>query len=151
VLEPSAGEGAIAEAILSVRINVVVHCVESDPVRAAVLADKGFDVDCADFLSIPPSIRRGPLGRVLMNPPFAVEGNPTAYVDHVRHAWNFLAPGGRLVAICPSGFTFAQTSKLCGFREWVAEHGTWTPLDEGAFRESGTSVNTCMVVLDKPL
>lgn len=151
VLEPSAGEGAIADYLLYHRRTAIVTCVEIDPVRAEVLGEKGYAVTRADFLSLVPGRWKEPFDRVLMNPPFTAEGNATAYVDHVRHAYGFLAQEGRLVAVCPAGFTFAPTAKLTAFRDWVAARGTWLNLEEASFRTAGTNCNTCLIVIDKPI
>lgn len=150
ILEPSAGEGAIAEAILETRTNVIVRCVEVDPVRAGQLRAKGYAVVEGDFLNTSGWPGTDKFDRVIMNPPLECPSDATVYVDHVLHAFAFLKPGGRLVAVCPNGFTFAQTRKLTTFRDWVDEHGHWLDLASGVFRESGTDVNVCLIVVDKP-
>lgn len=152
ILEPSAGEGAIAGFVSENRRNVAFTCVELDPVRAERLQGTGYyQVIAGDFLEVPGFAKGRTFDYVLMNPPFECPSDPNIYVDHVLHAFGFLKPGGRLVAICPSGFTFNQNRKLVNFLEWVGGHGEWHALHSNAFRESGTGVNTCMVVVDKPV
>jgi hypothetical protein len=46
-------------------------------------------------------------------------------------------------------FTFANDSKSIAFREWLDGRGYYEKLPEGSFKESGTGVNTVMVVIDK--
>lgn len=95
VLEPSAGDGAVAR--VAVQHGAVVHCIEIDPGRYRELAQHQYgSVHLGDFLETPAS----PLyDAVLMNPPF----HDRADVQHVLHGWKFLRPGGRLVAIVSAG------------------------------------------------
>ena len=81
-----------------------------------------------------------------MNPPF----NGGADVDHVRRAFDCLRNGGRLVGVLSGGVTFRQDKATTLFRAWVRDQGgVIESLPEGSFRESGTGVNTAVVVLDK--
>src|SRR4030042_4964611 len=103
----------------------------------------GLKIIQADFLSVEPK----PLyDRVVMNPPFEMQQD----IDHVMHAWKFLKPGGRLVSIMSSGVLFRENKKTSEFRNHIDEFGNMERLPEGSFKESGTMVNTCIVVLDKP-
>lgn len=63
----------------------------------------------------------------------------------------FLRPRGRLVAIMAAGVLFRQTKAFVAFRAMVENNGgTIERLPEGAFKESGTMVNTVIVTMDKP-
>jgi len=152
VLEPSAGQGAIA--VKAAKMGAVVHCFEIDPSNANKLASNLFavspeySVTREDFLTINPEKAnfRGDLyDRVIMNPPFTRQAD----IRHVMHALRFLAPGGRLVSVMSSGVTF-RTNKLTeNFREALKAHrGTIEPLPESTFAESGTNVNTVIVTLE---
>lgn len=128
VLEPSAGLGGLADLLPKDRTT----CVEISDLHCKVLEAKGRRVDCADFLHW----QAGSFNRVVMNPPFS-EGRWHA---HVEHAASMLHPGGRLVAILPSGAK-NRAGLLPGFtKEW---HG---PFD-GEF--AGTSVSVVMLVANK--
>ena len=143
VLEPSAGRGALAApAFLA---GCLVHCVEKDERNVHILASTAFEqVVHGDFLACEPTA--GSYDRVLMNPPFTRDQD----IKHVEHALRFLTPGGRLVAIMSGGITFRQ-GRAAAFRARVAEMGgTITPLPADSFKASGTSVNTCLVVIDVP-
>lgn len=136
VLEPSAGTGGLADLLPPERTT----CVEISGLHCKVLEAKGHSVVWSDFL--PWADGRASEGktfdRVVMNPPFS-EGRWHAHVDH---AAALLTPGGRLVAILPSGAA-TREGLLPGFElNW---HG---PFD-GAF--SGTSVSVVMLVADRPL
>jgi len=145
VLEPSAGRGAIAFA--AARAGAVVDCVEiQDQHAAAITAERNRNITVLveDFLTTDP---RPAYDRVVMNPPFANQAD----IEHVKHAWKALKPGGRLVAVMSAGVTFRQTSAAVAFRSRLeALGGALHPLPEGAFKESGTGVNTVIAVLPKP-
>jgi hypothetical protein len=158
VLEPSAGEGAILEALdgWAESIGSVV-AVECDLARVDKLKELDleftYDVVVGDFLTIADEEMYTDFGRfdlVLMNPPFATPENPIAYFDHVMRAYDLLAEGGRLVAVCPVGFTSATKPKeLVAFRDFVDQDGRVEGLPDDAFAESGTGVKACIVVLEK--
>ena len=145
VLEPSAGRGAIA--LAAARAGAVVDCVEIQPEHANALTahrEPNVTVLVEDFLTTQP---QPAYDRVVMNPPFA----KGADIAHVKHAWNALKPGGRLVAVMSAGVTFRQTQSAVAFRSRLeALGGELLPLPEGAFKESGTGVNTVIAVLPRP-
>lgn len=141
VLEPSAGEGAIARPVAEAGCRV--DCAEQNAKRAAVLTATGTyrSVECGDFLAMP---QRPAYDRVLMNPPFAGKAD----VAHVRHAAGFVRPGGLLVAIMSTGVEFRNDRVTSDFRDLVDEAGgAITPLPEDAFKASGTGVHTVLVTL----
>ncbi len=140
VLEPSAGQGGIADFIPQ---GCLIDCIELLPDNVAVLAKKGYMVQACDFLSIEPK----PLyDRAVMNPPFEKQAD----IDHVTHAWGCVRPGGKLAAIMSAGVLFRENRKSAMFRELAEKYGYIERLPEQSFKESGTGVNTCMVVMDKP-
>jgi predicted RNA methylase len=138
VLEPSAGSGAIASAAAAA--GAVVDCIERDPGYAAVLADTGMPrtLTVADFLTVPPH----PIyERIVMNPPFT----KGADMQHVEHALRFLKPDGLLVSVM-SWAVVEQSRKTAKFRALVeARGGTVEAVAEGAFKESGTDMDTVIV------
>lgn len=145
VLEPSAGRGAIA--LAAARAGALVDCVEIQPEHAEVIRDEhqlDVTVLVADFLTTSP---QPVYDRVVMNPPFARQAD----IAHVRHAWEALRPGGLLVSVMSAGLTFRQTNAAVAFRSRLdALGGELHPLPEGAFKESGTGVNTVIAVIPKP-
>lgn len=139
VLEPSAGRGAIAFELL--KVTPFVDSIEIDPENADFLISaRTHSVTTADFLTIPPNRI---YDRVVMNPPFAKNAAP----KHVLHAYLHLKPGGRLVAVMPSGVTF-RTDSLN--REVRANALAIHALPENSFAAAGTAVSTVIVVMDKP-
>jgi predicted RNA methylase len=145
VLEPSAGRGAIALAAASA--GALVDCVELQADHAEAIRDAHHPdvaVLVADFLTTSP---QPVYDRVVMNPPFARQAD----IAHVQHAWQALKPGGLLVAVMSTGVTFRQTATAVAFRARLDElGGSLHPLPEGAFKESGTDVNTVIAVLPRP-
>jgi hypothetical protein len=152
ILEPSAGKGAIAEAIRSYcqryDITAQLDCCEIVPQFRKVLKEKGFHlVDEPDFLQC----QLGPVyDQIIMNPPFALEGDNLAYITHITHAWSLLAPGGRLDAFAPSGVAFREDKRVKEFRALIEQHGSLRELGGGSFKESGTGVNTALISMCKP-
>lgn len=145
VLEPSAGLGRIANA--AIRMGASVTCIELSEKRCAELQVQGFGVVCGDFLQQHPAADKADFDVVLMNPPFSRQQD----IDHVRHAYQFVKSGGRIVAIMSAGVTFRQNRKTVEFREWVDSlGGTIEELPEGTFKAEGTMVRTVIVVIDVP-
>jgi 16S rRNA G1207 methylase RsmC len=94
-----------------------------------------------DFLE-----HQNPYDRIVMNPPFEKFQD----VDHIRHAYDLLYPGGRLVSVVGEGVFFRRESKAQDFRSWLEEVGARVePNPANAFKESGTSVQTRTIVIDK--
>lgn len=142
VLEPSAGEGAIAVELA--RLGFTLDCVELDPERVAVLRSLGLAVHEGDFLAY----QTKGYDRVLMNPPFTSKEDPLVYIAHIRHAYSLLRPGGRLVSIAPGGFAFRDDKRTAEFRALVEAVGGWVDLPQGSFTVSGTEVSTVLLWMD---
>ena len=140
VLEPSAGEGAIAAAVAEA--GCAVDCVELDCQRIQAIERTGVarEVRCGDFLAVPP--RRG-YDAVVMNPPFACNAD----TRHVEHALRFLRPGGVLAAVMGGGIEFRPdraARKIRNLADGIM------PLPEGSFHESGAEIDTALVVIRAP-
>jgi hypothetical protein len=85
--------------------------------------------------------------RVVMNPPFAKQLD----VAHVMRAFDFLRMGGRLVSVMSTSFQFRQTKSAEQFRDFLASvNAEVEPLPNGAFKDSGTMVNSVIVSFDDP-
>ena len=144
VLEPSAGQGAIA--LAAAEAGAVVDCVEIQDSNAAVISDAhhmNVTVLVTDFLTTSP---QQAYDRVVMNPPFARQDD----IRHVLHAHQHLKPGGLLVAVMSNGVTFRSTPLTKEFWRLIdSEDGEVLPLPAGSFAESGTGVNTVIAVIPK--
>lgn len=148
VLEPEAGGAAIARVVRAA--GATVQCVEVDEKRATALRDAKFDTLHIDFLALVPSSLPA-FDAVVMNPPFALVGQPQADLDHVLHAVKLLRPGGTLVAIVAGGVLFRDNARTTAFRAMVDERsGTIEALPDDTFKSAGTSVRTALVTFRTP-
>lgn len=150
VLEPSAGLGNIV--VEAIAAGGYVHTIEIDATRCARLALRIAGLDSipaasfctgqqADFLDTQPDAS---YDRIVMNPPFAGQDD----IRHVMHAFGFLKPRGRLVAIMSTGVLFRSNRLTTAFRNFITRKGgAIEQLPEGSFRSSGTAVNTCVITL----
>jgi phospholipid N-methyltransferase len=149
--EFSAGLGHLAQAILNNCPDVDLHLVEINPSLCEALRLKGFEnVTCADFTKLAAETDFGKIelfDRIVLNPPF----ENLQDIAHVVWAWNFLKPGGRLVAIMAANKE-GDRANIQEFREWMSEYGSSTDNEPGAFLSAfrPTGVNTITVILDKP-
>lgn len=146
VLEPSAGNGLLADVIAenTNRDKSKIDVIEYNYDLREILELKGYNVVGNDFLKFD----KRQYDRIVMNPPFEKEQD----IRHVYHAYKVLKPNGRLVAIMSAGVKHRSTGKAPEFRTWVKNNnGEIIDLPEGSFKSSfmPTGVNTVMVVIDK--
>ena len=147
VLEPSAGLGHLARAAAELvgQDNVTVNELAYEMHQH--LEGEGFKGTHGDFLTLEPTES---YDRVVMNPPFSKDQE----ITHIEHAYQFLKPGGRLVAITSSMAGERSNKRNKAFKEWLDELGAdQYPLPEGSFKDAinSTGVNTKIIVIDKPL
>lgn len=142
VLEPSAGEGALACAARILTDDV--WCVEINGERCDALQREGIGFTQGDFLMQEPEAL---FDRVVMNPPFSQQQD----VRHVLHALRFLRSGGKLVAIMSPSWQHRQDKLSRHFRSVVERSGgTVERLPSGSFKVSGTSVETVLLTIPAP-
>lgn len=147
VLEPSAGKGNIADRIRERHQNdeIDLATIELSGTLRPILEMKGHKLVGRDFLE-----HRELYDRIVMNPPFEAGAD----IDHLRHAYSLLKPGGRVVSIMCEGPFFREDRKSQGFRTWLESdvQGTHEKLPAGSFlsSERPTGVNTRLVVISKP-
>jgi hypothetical protein len=149
ILEPSCGKADIVDAIRSSCPEANLVAIEQNRTLQGVITAKGYGdiVRYGDFLEY----LDGEFDRVIMNPPF----ENCADIEHIRHAYNLLAPGGRVVAIASEHGFFASDQRSEEFRRWLDElsaeveelpDDTFKGVE--AFRQTG--VKTRLVVINKP-
>lgn len=140
-LEPSAGQGNIAEALRSK--GHIVFCVELDPENVKVLVDKGFPTHGHDFLTH--NAHGGPktkYDRIVMNPPFTRQQD----IAHVLEALTYLKDDGILAAVMSLGVIARRDKKTVAFWDRLREYDREViKLSKGAFKVSGTMVNTIIL------
>jgi predicted RNA methylase len=138
ILEPSAGMGNIALALREEYPNNPLFVCELNPEHQDCLREQGFEVVGDDFLQ-----HQGTYDYIIANPPF----DRGLDVEHVNHMLDCLNTPGTLVAIMSPGISFKQDKKTTALRKRLEDLGADIfPLPAGSFKESGTSVNTVVVL-----
>lgn len=136
VLEPEAGIGNIADAAKEVTDHV--DCIERMTDFCEILKLKKHNVIGNDLLTA----ETAPIyDAVVMNPPFSEE------CEHIKRAFDFLRPGGSLVAVCSSSIQWKSTRKYEQFRDWLSEHTH--SINECGAKFEMTGVHTVVLVVDK--
>lgn len=111
VLEPEAGIGSIADAAKKITDNV--DCIERMSDFCEILKMKKHHVIANDLLTV----EAVPIyDAVVMNPPFSEE------CEHIQKAFDFVRPGGRLVAVCSNSIPWESTRKYVQFRDRLSKH-----------------------------
>lgn len=144
ILEPSAGDGALADLAREAFPAAEITVYERNYVLKSILLDKGFDAAGDDFLEAhPPKTERYDL--ILMNPPFEHQQD----LAHVRRAFEWLAPGGVLAAIISPAYASSIRSSAREFREWldICPFAAVEPLPPGSFKPSGTGVDALILLM----
>ena len=145
ILEPSAGLGHIAEQIRLKYPNNSLDVVEFNYQLWEALTAKGFNAEHINFLATSHKY-----DVIFMNPPFENHQD----IDHVRHAFKLLNPGGRLVAVMAGGRSNENSSqsKVKEFQEFVNSNGGYfDDNEEGSFKSAfnSTGVSTTTVYIEK--
>jgi len=142
VLEPSCGKGNIADAAWK-RNPARLLGIELNDDLKPLLVDKPYEVLIGqDFLSYSEET----WDRIVMNPPFSKCQDRT----HILKAYERLTPSGILVSVASSSILWRTDNRSEVFRDFLSGvHATIEELDEGAFKESGTMVRTCIVKIRK--
>ncbi|WP_298501065.1 strawberry notch family protein [uncultured Maritimibacter sp.] len=153
VLEPSAGTGALAG--FAVRAGGKPTLNEIDPFRRALLEvvfgshATGFDAEHIDDLLSVPDFP----GVIVMNPPFAssVDRSRDKHIaaKHLIGAAKRLAPGGRLVAIMPMGFSPERDAAHWARASTIAKPRLALTIPGHVYAKLGTTVETQLMVFDK--
>jgi hypothetical protein len=142
ILEPSAGNGNIAEYITKYYPEIQLDLVEINPTLREILELKGFNLVGRDFLEFNPNDK---YHASIMNPAFC------QLVEHIYHAWELLLSGGILVSIVSESVFFNR--KYQKFKDWLDDNGAYVEkVDKNAFLSSNnpTAVATRIVKLIKP-
>ena len=136
VLVREAGFGTCTDAAKEVTDHV--DCIERMTDFCEILKLKKHNVIGNDLLTA----ETAPIyDAVVMNPPFSEE------CEHIKRAFDFLRPGGSLVAVCSSSIQWKSTRKYEQFRDWLSEHTH--SIDECGAKFEMTGVHTVVLVVDK--
>jgi phospholipid N-methyltransferase len=150
ILEPSAGTGVILDTIRSKWADAVdLWACECNHDLRDLLALKGYrfvERIGSDFMDGGPFDQDPRFDLIVGNPPFE-RGQDR---EHIRRAYDWLAPEGRLVMICSEGPFFRNHTADVQFRLWLANVGAETEqLPEDAFKPSGTGTRCRIVFVAK--
>jgi predicted RNA methylase len=148
ILEPSAGQGALIDAVHRVRPDVVVDAYELMEINCQILeskyGDKIFMCGC-DFLT-EASPAHGQYDLIIANPPFSKNQD----ITHILKMWRMLAPGGKLVTLSSRHWEASEYDQETQFRDFLAAAGaTIYEVPEGTFKASGTMVGAYLLLLSK--
>ena len=145
ILEPSAGTGSLVKAVLEEWPDCTVDCYELMPenrvelekiTNARVLGD--------DFLTA----EVGMYDKIIANPPFSKNQD----IKHVMKMWDHLAENGQMAVIMSKHWRFANDKASKDFRSFIESiHYDITELPAGSFKDSGTNIESLMLVLWKNL
>ncbi|MBP6238827.1 MAG: hypothetical protein KA536_21945 [Saprospiraceae bacterium] len=152
ILEPSAGQGAIIEAIRRFGIKAPVFYVEKMKENSDILLRKTTSstdfkayeiiVDDSDFLKM--EVNEA-FTKIIANPPF--QNNQD--ISHVRHMYSLLKPKGRLVSLVIDNWDTADKKKK-QFIQWLKDlDAEIIDVPAGAFKQSGTNVPTKIIIINK--
>lgn len=134
-LEPSAGHGNIAKYMPGCDV------IELNPDNRKYLTENGFNLIHDDFMTFEP---QKDYDVIVMNPPFCKQ-------QDIKHVTKAIQIAKKCVVAIMSASPMWRTDKASEeFRALVDSYrGSIEELPEGAFKESGTNVKTCLVVVRK--
>jgi hypothetical protein len=143
VLEPSAGTGAIIDAIHRSCKDLVVDCFELMPENKELLSKKSnINILGDDFTTYD----LGLYDKIIANPPFSKNQD----IRHVKRMYEHLNNGGTVAAIMSCHWKIASEKECADFREWLKDvHAKICDIEEGSFKQSGTGIETTAVIIQK--
>lgn len=144
ILEPSAGNGALINAVLRLHSDITIDCYELNPLNRKVL-EKILNVNVIgdDFIK---RIDNEEYDVIIANPPFSKNQD----IIHLMKMWNNLRYGGRIACITSTHWMFANDTKSTEFREWIVGKCVFQhEFPNGTFKESGTDIATILLILEK--
>lgn len=176
ILEPSAGQGALVDAIFRKFSYADVTVCELMGTNSEILKTKYQDkikmISTPNFLDVK---REGRYTYIVANPPFTKNQD----IDHVMHMYDCLEPQGIMVSVMSTGWLRNNDKKARAFRTWLgleepkSDQELWVrnlsvnggghyetfnvfgdkvvieTLDNGAFKTSGTMVPVSIVSIDR--
>jgi hypothetical protein len=151
ILEPSAGSGAMLNALVKLvdqgghydryHARDRVHCIERNPDLSAILKENNWKVVHDDFLTFETSLR---YDLILMNPPFS-NGD-----EHLLKAWEVMQEGDIVCLLNANTVRLPHTERRKHLAQLITEHGSVEYIGQ-AFRhaERSTDVEVAIVRLHK--
>ena len=149
IFDPSAGDGSLLKPFIKKYPKANFFAGEIDGKRRAILEKHpAIGVLGSDFLAT--DITQD-FDYVVMNPPFkdVVCNNQTTWIDHIKKAFSLVSWRGSLASVVPETCFLSEHQHIVDFRNWVLSFGEAWQLPRGAFRESGTGIQTRVISLQK--
>ncbi len=145
ILEPSAGKGSLVDAIHYWYPGKLVEGFELMELNREYLSKvKSFKLIGEDFMDCR---EYDGYDKIIANPPFSKKQD----IQHILKMWGCLKPGGKIVTLASPSYTYATDKVSVGFREFVERYAVHVEtLAAGSFKESGTMIETRLIVLYKP-
>ena len=139
ILEPSAGRGAIVRAVKKVCPDVpVYYCELMELNRKMFKGDAEFL--CEDFLKLDENQK---FEIVIANPPF----NKNQDIEHFYKMVKVCS--GRVISIMSTHWQHCNNKKEVAFRKFLEENNAKViNISSGRFKQSGTMIASCIVVMD---
>lgn len=147
ILEPSAGTGNLLDAIPN-NIEYDLHAIEPECINANTLKEKGYKVELCSFEEFYNKYKgtERAITHVIMNPPFSLGRD----IHHTRLAYELLKEGGTLVSIVSENSLYYDNEDSMKFNKWLKQcNAHIEPIPNGAFKESGTTVDTVIIKIIK--
>jgi predicted RNA methylase len=144
ILEPSAGQGAIINAVARLFQTSKVDCYELMDVNQSFLRkNNNAHLLGSDFLT---SDVEKKYDVIIANPPFAKNLD----VEHIRAMYERLSKKGRIVTVASKHWQMSDNRKEKEFRNWLEEIGAYVEeIPTGTFAESGTQIGACIIIINK--
>lgn len=142
ILEPSAGQGSIVKAVNRIMPNKKVQCYELMDINRTILSKiPTVDLIGEDFLT-----NTLKFDRIIANPPFTKNQD----IQHIYKMYDSLNEFGRLVSIASKHWMQSTNKTETSFRKWLEDvNYELYPIEKGAFKESGTMIEVCIIVINK--
>ncbi len=144
ILEPSAGQGAIINAIHKVLPTKNVNWCELMPLNQTfVRRINNTTFICEDFLK---HDIKGFYDKIIANPPFSKNQD----IEHIMKMWDALKSGGRIVTVASRHWRSSSNKKETAFRAFLdSVNAEIIDIDAGKFKDSGTMIATVILVINK--
>lgn len=144
-LEPSAGRARIADKMKEISEKGTL--IELMPLNVTVLKEKGYNPIEADFTTVTTEMLGKQFDKIGANPPFTNDQD----IIHIRHMFDeHLKAGGRLSSYASQSWLKGSNKRQVEFKNWLNELGADIEMiEEGEFKESGTSIPTTLITIQK--
>tara|TARA_R110000772_G_scaffold46279_3_gene105687 strand:+ start:594 stop:1322 length:729 start_codon:yes stop_codon:yes gene_type:complete len=144
ILEPSAGHGHLIDLLIERFPDSKIDAVELSELNFSILKEKykdnpNINLIQGDYLEFIPDKK---YDLIFANPPFSKNQD----IEHVLKMYSEMEESrGQLISIMSSSWTFGSQKKQVEFRTFAEENFTIRTNDNGAFKSSGTMVQSVMI------